>query len=123
MPITFSIDHERRVIHESWEGDITIDDLRDYWTLILSHPEVIAIRRTLVDLRRANVLFTGTQMWDLVNCLVIPRLGGRDWKTAILVESPTQYGISRQYQVFAEHYSKDTIFDDFDTAMAWLLKQ
>jgi hypothetical protein len=31
-----------------------------------------------------------------------------------------QFGVGRQYQVFAERYSHDAIFDNPDQAKAWL---
>ena len=39
----------------------------------------------------------------------------------ILVERLLQYGISRQYQVFAEFFSHDSIFCDSDEGLQWLL--
>ena len=47
-------------------------------------------------------------------------LQGKDWKSALLVEGPRQFGLTRQYQVFAESYSKDAIFHDADSALEWL---
>ena len=52
--------------------------------------------------------------------MAIPALNGRDWTTAIVVDRPVQFGVSRQYHVFAERYSKDCIFHDYDAALRWL---
>jgi hypothetical protein len=84
---------------------------------------VLALRRTLVDLRGANLRFTGKELSSLVSHVVIPVLKGRDWKTAIVVEQPIQFGVSRQYHVFAEQYSTDCIFHDDDEALLWLHQQ
>lgn len=121
MPITYSIDAQKRVITEVWTGDVSAEDLANYWRRYLADPQVMAIRRTLVDLREANVLFTGKELSVLVNTVAVPRLKGKDWKSALLVERPRQYGLTRQYQVFAESYSKDAIFLDRDSAVEWLL--
>ena len=77
--------------------------------------------RTLADLRAAEIRFTGQELSDLVLGVVLPRLGGRDWKTAIVVDQPIQFGVSRQYQVFADRYSTDCIFHDPEEAIGWLL--
>jgi hypothetical protein len=37
-----------------------------------------------------------------------------------VVARAVQFGVSKQYQVFAEAYSRDAIFDDYDTALRWL---
>lgn len=121
MPITYSIDIENRVIEEKWTGTINKDDLADYWRRYLEDPEVLAIRRTIADLRDAQILFSGSQMENLIASIVRPALKGRDWKTAIVVAKPVQFGVSRQYQVFADMYSKDAIFYTMDEARDWLL--
>jgi hypothetical protein len=56
----------------------------------------------------------------LIQSIVHPILAGKDWKTAIVVESPLQFGFSRQYQAFADHYSKDAIFRSLEEARSWL---
>ena len=80
------------------------------------------VRRGL-DLRGANIRFTGNELSNLVSTVVTPVLNGRDWRTAIVVEEPVQFGVSRQYQVFAERFSTDAIFHDYDEALRWLLQQ
>jgi len=123
MPITYKIDRENRIIEEKWTGTIGRDDLSDFWSSFLEDPEVLDIRRTVVDLRESQIIFTGTQLNILIQSIVIPALKGRDWKTAIVVSAPLQFGVSRQYQAFADKYSKDSIFSDMAEAKSWLLKQ
>jgi hypothetical protein len=121
MAIEYTIDHELGVILETWLGEIGASELASYWRRILVDPEVLALRRTLVDLRHGNIGFTGAELASMVKSIVIPMLGGKSWKTALLIEKPVQFGVSRQYQVFAETYSQDAIFHDPETAMRWLL--
>ena len=82
---------------------------------------MLAIRRTLVDLRQAEIVFPGSDLERLIQSLVLPVLKGKDWKTAIVVEKSHQFGVSRQYQTFADHYSKDAIFYDLGEARLWLI--
>ena len=120
MPITYTIDYNQKLISEEWTGEIRANDLADYWKRYLSNPDVLAIRRTIVDLRQAVILFNGADMNYLIQSIVRPILAGRNWKTAIVIEKPLQLGISRQYQAFAERYSKDEIFYTIDEARNWL---
>ena len=122
MPISYTIDHEQQIIVEVWTGDVSAADLATYWQRYLADATVMAIRRTLVDLRGCTITFSGEQLTHLIESIVTPILGGRAWRTAILVERPTQYGVSRQYQVFAERYSHDAIFHNYDEALCWLLQ-
>jgi hypothetical protein len=123
VPITYSIDEETGVIFEVWEGDVTAACLRRYWELYLADPQVMAIRRTLVDLREARIRFTGAELSSLISTVVVPALEGRDWTTALVVARPVEFGVSRQYQVYAERYSRDAIFEDYTVALAWLTRQ
>jgi hypothetical protein len=120
MPISYTIDRERKLILEKWTGDIRHEDLAAYWKRYLADPEVMEIRRTIVDLRDAEILFSGMNFGFLIETIVLPALKGRRWTTAIVVADPAQYGLSRQYQVFADRYSCDSIFSSVDEAAKWI---
>ena len=95
MPITYTIDHNQKLIMEVWTGEIQAVDLAEYWKRYLGDPDVLAIRRTIADLRQAVILFQwiGYEGY-LIKSIVQPILAGRDWKTAIVIEKPSQLGIT-----------------------------
>ena len=123
MPISYFIDREHRCIHETWTGFITAKDLGDYWRHILADPVVMVIRRTIVDLRECRILFSGEQLADLVERIVLPMLNGKSWRTAIVVGDLAQEEISRQYHMLAESYSRDSVFSTPEDAMTWMQTQ
>ncbi|GFO66968.1 hypothetical protein GMLC_05470 [Geomonas limicola] len=123
MPISYSIDREMGVIFELWEGDISKKDLAEYWSTFLSDPEVLTIRKTVADIRKATPMFNGDDLSDLIHAIVHPAIDGLSWKTALVVENPHQFGVSRQYQVFAARYSQDAIFKDQASALQWLMQK
>jgi hypothetical protein len=123
MPITYTIDQDRQLIRETWTGDVQAADLAAHWKIYLADPAVMAIRRTVVDLRAATIMFSGADLALLVRTVALPILEGRKWISALLVDSPVQHGVSRQYHVFAECYSQDAIFKTMADAEAWLLAQ
>src|SRR5688500_18067197 len=90
MPITHSIDADRGLIFETWQGDVTAADLRRFWLGYLADPQVMALRRTLVDMREARIVFTGSEFFDLVWDVAKPGLAGRRWMTAIVVAHAVQ---------------------------------
>jgi hypothetical protein len=120
MPISYSIDTRHRIVRTVWTGAVTGADIRSHWLTYLDDAVVMALRRTLSDLRSADLQFSGEELYELIRDVVLPRLEGVGWKTAILVAQPDQFGASRQYQVFAQ-YSRDAIFYDEARALAWLL--
>jgi hypothetical protein len=122
VPITYSIDAATGVILTVWEGDVTAARLRRHWEVFLADPQVMALRRSLADLRQARIQFTGAELASLLSTMVVPALQGRDWTTALVVARPVEFGVSRQYQVYAERYSRDAIFEDYEVALAWLTR-
>lgn len=95
MPIDY-IDSIQNIIFETWTGPIDAADLESYWTSYMADEKVMALRRTVVDLRPADIRFNASELLDLVTRVVAPRLSGRDWRTALIVDDPVQFGISRQ---------------------------
>jgi len=123
MPITYSIDRHNGVIREVWTGKVSATDLAAFWKHLLVDPDALAIRRTLVDLRNCDIAFSGEELLDVITTVAVPRLKGKNWRSALLVGEPVQFGVSRQYQSFAEIYSKDAIFDNEDAAFKWLIQE
>lgn len=119
-PISYTVDAALGVIFEVWRGDVSGLDLRHHWEVFLKDPEVMAIRKTHADLREANILFTGNDLMQLVEKVAIPLLHGLEWKTAIVTRQAVQVGVSHQYQVFADLFSTDSLFEDSDEALRWL---
>jgi hypothetical protein len=122
MPITYSTDKRKGIISEVWTGKVAAMDLAAHWSQLLADADALAVRRTLVDLRNCEIEFSGEQLFDLVRTVVEPGLNGRDWRSALLVGGSVHFGVSRQYQAFAQMYSKDAIFRDKDAALKWLLR-
>jgi hypothetical protein len=123
MPLTYSIDDTRQIVLEVWTGDVTARMVGSLWKKYLADPRVMAIRRTLADLRECNLLLTGQDLSKLVETVAVPGLKGRDWHTAILVARPDQYGFSRQFHVFSHIYNKNQIFYEWDEALRWIVDQ
>jgi len=122
MPITYTVDHDRKLITEVWTGDVHGDDLGEYWEHYLQDPEVLKIRRTLVDLRQAVIHFNAYELSVLVGNIVFPVLYDKrlKWKTAIVVGNTEQFKASRQYHALAKVYSDDAIFETIEQASDWL---
>jgi hypothetical protein len=120
MPISYAIDRENGCIVETWTGDVTARELAAHWRRYLADPEVLAMRRTLVDLRNCRIVFTAAELSQLVERIVLPALRGMNWRTAIVLGDPNHFEMSRQYHVVAESYSQDSVFSTLEAALAWL---
>jgi hypothetical protein len=123
VPITYSIDHENGCVVETWTGDVTARELAALWHRYTEDPEVQALRRSLADLRHCRIAFTPEELSHLVERIAVPALSGKRWRTAIVLGDPSHFEMSRQFHLFAESYSQDSVFSTPEAALAWLRSQ
>ncbi len=122
MGIVYRVDEEAGIVFATWTGEITADVLGDFYRLVLSDKAALSIRRSVTNIQEAKLLFTGEEFGSLIRTIVVPILKDLGWTTAIVVKERDmlQWGVSRQYQAFAHRYSKDSIFTDEASAIAYL---
>lgn len=96
---------------------------RNVWRFLL-HVEVVRVPITYAIDPAADVIH---ETWEgeitaavLRGFLNTSRICARGWKTAIVVARPSEYGVARQWQVFAPRFSTDCIFEDKEQALRWL---
>jgi hypothetical protein len=123
VPITYSIDRENGCVIETWTGDVTARELAALWRRYIADPEVLALRRSLADLRNCRIVFTPDELSQLVTRIALPALQGRRWRTAIVLGDTSHFEMSRQFHAFAESYSQDSVFSTLEAALAWLRAQ
>ncbi len=121
MPIDYVARPDEGFVDVVWAGTITAHDLRMSWSKILSDPTVLRIGRALTDIRDATLDFSGAELAEVVLTVAAPALKGREWRSAIIVHDPVQFGVSRQYEAFTAQFGEDAIFYDRDAARGWLL--
>jgi len=124
MPITYTVDTGQNVVFVTWQGDVTAEDYRAHLRTMLQDPDALRAGRSLTDLRQAKVLMSGAELNAIGKAEAAPRLVGRKWKTAVLVSSLLNYGLTRQYQTLSQSYSDggDCVFRDRAAALAWLIE-
>jgi hypothetical protein len=122
MPISYTVDKKENVVMVTWKGDVTGDDYREHLRTMLRDPDALRAGRSLTDLRQANVLMSGVELTAIGTAEALPLLAGREWRTAVLVGSPLNFGVARQYQILSQSESTDYVFQDLAAALAWLVK-
>ena len=123
MPVTYQVSNPDGFVKAVWIGDISSADLRDHLGRLLRDETAMALRKSLSDLRAATLLFSEQDLQLAVREVVAPLLKGKDWISAIVVRTPTQFQMGSKYQGFALAYSNDSIFSNLDEAKRWLQKQ
>ena len=123
MPITYQASPSDGFVTAVWIGDISSADLREHLGRLLQDETAMALRKSLSDLRAATLLFSEQDLQLAVREVVAPLLKGKDWISAIVVRTPTQFQMGSKYQGIALAYSNDAIFSNLDEAKRWLQKQ
>jgi hypothetical protein len=122
MPITYVVDRGLNIVITNWTMEISAETVTSHYTQVLQDASAMNCGKSLADLREADLKLTGSEFNQIIARIVIPKLGSRRWTSAIVVQRPDQYGVARQYDVFASSYSSNSIFYDYDKALEWLLK-
>lgn len=122
MPITYTVNTEQNFVQVTWRGDVTGEEYRAHLRKMLRDPDALRAGRSLTDLREANVLMSGAELNAIGNADAVPLLIGLRWKTAVVVSSPLNFGLTRQYQIVSQSEDTDCVFRDPDDALAWLLE-
>jgi len=122
MPITYQVDATLGIVVARWCGPIPINEVVDYWTALAADKEALACGRAIADLRECELRFTGEELRLMAKQILEPALRGRNWKGAIVVKEPLQYGVSRQYGVYSEAFSNVNVFYSDVLARKWVLE-
>ena len=123
MPISYSVDSDRRLILSRWDGVVTENDMLAHWRKIFSDKAALAVRRSLSDLRGVDLQVSGDNVRILTSQLVQPVLEQGPWSTAMIVDQPVILGIFRQMQVYSRMPESTQVFTDESAALEWLLAQ
>jgi hypothetical protein len=123
MPMRHEIDESRSIVLEYWDGAITAEDLAQYWRVLTADDEAMLIRRSVADVKEIEIRFSGEEMRNCILTILEPALKDRKWKVAIVISSPLQYGVARQFVALAQQVTEASIFDEPSPALDWLLQQ
>ncbi len=123
MLMTYEIDESKSIVLEYWEGAITAEDLAQYWRVLTADDEAMLIRRSIADVKEIEIRFSGEEMHKSILTILEPALKDRKWKAAIVVNSPLQYGVARQFTTLAQLVTEASIFDESSLAFDWLMQQ
>ncbi len=120
MPITFEYDEENNILYETGEGEISLEEFREFRTKIVTIVPADGLR-VLADYRYARIHFTYNnlgamkimtqKMMELSNGIV----------AAICVKDDAGFGLARMYAISNDSESyKAEVFRDIDEAKQWL---
>lgn len=127
MPITYEIDHDRKLVRARVTGTLTKDDAFQYQQHVWSLPEVRGYNQLIdtSDMGHVDIPFPSADAMRELSSLAAG-MDAPDVKTrfAIVATSAFAYGLARMYATYRALDPRSTravsVFRSADDAMKWL---
>ena len=125
MPAVHTIDHDRKLIITTWEGEPSIKDLanafKEYQQDIRSKSECINYSE-LVDFSGiGGIKLNSSGLRMLADIAAKSDKSGIATKLAIIVKPGLTFGLARMYQAYSNSVPWEfVVFRAIDAALAWL---
>ena len=120
MPIEYWIDEDLGIVRHEFTGEISRGEFERYWERMLSDPSIPEPLVMMADMREWTLMIDGHDVFHIVRESIAPRIGTRRWIAAAVVSNPAQYGVARQFNAYSDSFGTTGIFNDPDSAIAWL---
>jgi hypothetical protein len=119
MPITCSIDHDRRYMEAIASGPIGVEEVRTH--LLAERFEGGLSYKELIDGRSATPIWSSAQSREILTLLTSLGRDSSLGPTAVLVSSELAFGMMRMLEILLEDVCIVKPFRDYDAAVQWLL--
>lgn len=121
MGVRFRVDAESGTVYITTNGSPTIDEQREVWEQIASHPDARVPLRVLDDRRTQERIASTSEVRTATVTAgkMVERLRGA--RIAAVVPQTAAFGMSRMFQIYTEELPLELrAFYDFDEAVRWL---
>jgi hypothetical protein len=122
MPITFSLDAEKRRVHSTVSGTFTLHDILDGLKFVLEMPEFGPHFQVLSDHRGVERPATVQDVQDMLAFMRASRERFQDMRWAIVTHRPGSYAMMGLLSSLADlHVQMEVrVFTQLDEAERWL---
>ncbi len=125
MPITYCIDHEKKLVEARAHGALTDADVFGYQQEVWSRPDVAGYNEIVEMVDVKSIEFVSSErMRELANLSADMDTPNVSSKFAIIAHETLHYGLGRMYETFREINPKSEkkvhIFTSREDALRWL---
>ncbi len=119
MKYKYKIIPERNLVQETWEGQLSKQDLIAAFSQLSADPEWKKHMNVIADFRSAQIDLSTQDMQDYVHWV---RQNDTPKFLAIIVGRTVDFGMSRMFQILSEtnFYEDSKIFYDLNQAEKWI---
>lgn len=122
MPITYKIDPVLGIVISDWHGVVSEKEITDHMKEMLSDKEAFTCGKSIADLRKMTELkYKFDDIYHLSRTVIKPLLGGRRWKTAIIVNNTPYFAIGLQFEWLTEGIVDSSVFTEESAAFNWII--
>ena len=124
MPVRYSIDTEKRVIHTRMIGDMTVEDVRAHFAELRDDPKCEGTLYVLMDAIELSSIPTLAMIQFTKDMVEFMRGKVKFAAVAVAAVNSAQFGMFRMGQVILEGvFGPTNVFRDLDSAREWLEQQ
>jgi hypothetical protein len=124
MPVTYSIDVNRKLIATSCGGAVTFAEVLDHFRSLVADPACSGRLDVLLDLSELKSLPETPQLQSLGPTLGMVRGKAQFGDCAIVARTDVLFGMMRMFAVFAEkHFREIQVFRVVAEADRWLMSR
>ena len=124
MPVTYTIDSARNIIHTRCEGSVSFEEVITHFKTLTSDPKCPPRLNVLLDLTGVTSAPTSEQIRRVSSVIGDSRKHLVFDTCAIAVSSELIYGMMRMFEVFTEeNFRQARTFRGLDEAQEWLNEQ
>jgi hypothetical protein len=121
MPITYTIDKQRRFIRRLISGAATSDEILASLTEFLKHPDYQPGMKSLTDLRAMRHYASPEDVRQIANFILGRDEEVRGGKAAIVVDKDVGFGMARMLEMLTESSPLSIgVFKNLKEAYEWL---
>ena len=118
MPLTFKIDHERRLLLTTVEGEVHLADVVEHLTQERQAKGLGCLE--LVDATRAQTRLSAQDIREIVALLRKLASENRLGPTAVVIPTDVGYGMMRMLGILVEDFTEIEPFRNAKPAEVWL---
>ena len=123
MPVTYTIDLERRLVFSSASGNVTAAEILNHQNLLMRDPDFDPTFRQLLDFSGTTNVSVSS---DEVRMLATRNFFARGSRRCIVAPTAEIFGLARMFQTFRELSGGEEeiqIFKDRNEAWHWLFSE
>ena len=119
MQYEYKIDDEDKIIHQTFKGEFSMDNLKSAFMKVTNDPNFNPNYNILTDLRECIFNFLPKELESFIP-IFKEKLAGSKGKSALLLDTPYETAISSLHQDEVKNTRSIRLFSTFEAAIIWL---